>query len=103
MAHSYSQIRNKETNHCFVKFTQQITGSFIVILWTLFPGLLKKILYMQFFSPKRKQLTQDQHAFLGTGRAFVLKINDDTIKCWQWGKGPALICVHGWSGLGLQF
>ena len=103
MTHSYSQIRNKNATDCFLKFRQQITGSFIVILWTLFPGLIQKIIYKQFFTPKRKQLAQNQHAFLATGQAFDLKVNDDTIKCWQWGKGPALVCVHGWSGLGLQF
>lgn len=103
MAHSYSQLNSDAASIHFSNVKQKITGSIIVVLWTLFPGIIGNMLMKQFFTPKRYPLSQDQDKYLKTGRAFDLRINDDTIKCRQWGEGPAIICVHGWGGIGLQF
>jgi pimeloyl-ACP methyl ester carboxylesterase len=103
MARSYSQLNSGITQTSSLRLKQRIFGSIIIVFWTLFPEIIKKILINEFFTPKRYRLSKDQNYFLKTGRAFDLRVNGEIIKCWQWGKGPAIVCVHGWGGSGLQF
>ena len=103
MAHSYTQARPGTAGIHFSHIKLKITGFTIRLLYTLFPGFMGKILLKQFFAPKRHVLDREQMDYLSTGTPFDLKVNRDTIKCWQWGQGPALIFVHGWGGIGLQF
>jgi pimeloyl-ACP methyl ester carboxylesterase len=71
--------------------------------WMIFPGILKKIIKQQFFTPRRAQYTPSQREYLETGQAIEVIVDDKVIKCWYWGEGPTLIFVHGWNGSGLQF
>ncbi|MCP4670608.1 MAG: alpha/beta hydrolase [Desulfobacula sp.] len=103
MTHSYSRLNSGMAKTHSLKVKQRITGSIIIFIWTLFPEVIKKILLKQFFIPKRYELSQDESKFLCTGRAFEVRVNGETIKCWQWGEGPAIVCVHGWGGSGVQF
>ena len=32
------------------------------------------------------------------GRPFRIRIGSDTVQGWQWGRGPAVLFVHGWNG-----
>lgn len=103
MAHSYGQIYMSSTNARFLMIRQQIFSKIFIVLWTLFPGIIKKIIKKQFFTPERYILPPETINRILPGKTFDLMINEDTIKCRQWGEGPAIVCVHGWSGCGLQF
>jgi len=82
---------------------KNLTRRLIAFLWQLTPGIIGSLINKQFFTPQRHHYTQTQLEYLNTGNAFEIKVNDDTIKCWKWGKGPMIIFIHGWNGFGLQF
>lgn len=103
MAHSYTKgLEQQDKLHSF-SIQQWIIGTAVSILWVTFPGLVRKIIHDQFFSPKKVVPDEHQRKWRKKGQPFELAVNTDFIKCRQWGKGPALVCVHGWNGIGLQF
>ncbi len=103
MAHIYRKSDADTSYHCSGRVKKQVYGIMVTMLWYLFPKHIEKIIGKQFFTPRRHRYSMAQLNFLKTGRSFDLKINEDTIKCWQWGHGPSIICIHGWNGIGLQF
>ncbi|MBC8438470.1 MAG: alpha/beta hydrolase [Deltaproteobacteria bacterium] len=103
MAHSYRKSDTGTSYNRLDRVKKQIFGIIVITLWHLFPKRIEKIIGKQFFTPRRHRYSEEQLNFLKTGRSFDLKINEDTIKCWQWGHGPSIICIHGWNGIGLQF
>lgn len=86
-----------------LQLKNRIIKAGILTAWTVFPGILKKFIKQQFFTPRRVRLTPSQHQYLETGEPFEITVNDEVLKCRRWGEGPALVFVHGWNGVGLQF
>ena len=103
MTHSYTRTKSRQTGINLTGARQKATGAVINSLYFLFPHRMEKMLKNQFFAPRRRALNLALRKILATGTPFDLQVNDDTIRCWQWGQGPALIFVHGWGGIGLQF
>lgn len=101
MAYSYTTGHlNRDTIAARIK--KRVTGTLFAVLWSLTPGLIRSIMFKQFFTPKRTLPTSEQERLISEARSFERVVNNDLIQCWQWGEGPALLCVHGWNGIGAQ-
>lgn len=55
-----------------------------------------------FFTPPRSNPSRRTHRFLATGRRAAVVSATGTLATWSWGKGPTILLVHGWGGLGAQ-
>jgi pimeloyl-ACP methyl ester carboxylesterase len=61
-------------------------------------GLLAERL---FFAPPRRARREDERA-LSTGQPLELRAAGRRIAAWRWGKGPAVVLLHGWGGRASQ-
>lgn len=62
-----------------------------------------KLLREKGFKVKPFPLSEDQRALMRQARSFYLNFNGNAIKVFEWGDGPLVLLVHGWSGRALQF
>ena len=83
-------------------FKQRGIRLFLSALWICAPGCAQRLVRNHFFLPTHPPLTDPQKKLLVEGDAFELDLRHKTIRCWQWGQGPAILLVHGWNGRGIQ-
>jgi pimeloyl-ACP methyl ester carboxylesterase len=62
------------------------------------PGAAARVARKLFFTPQRLALAPEHAAVLERGNAFQLDVGGDTLVGHAWGKGPAVLLVHGWGG-----
>jgi len=77
---------------------QRVTRLLFSVLWSISPALAKGLLAKLFFRPPPYPLSTRQRNFLDTMTPFHLTVHGNTIRCWKWGDGPAILFVHGWNG-----
>lgn len=56
-----------------------------------------------FFHPVRFPMQPAEKALLQHAERFTINAGGYTTQVYAWGKGPAVLFVHGWAGRGLQF
>jgi pimeloyl-ACP methyl ester carboxylesterase len=66
------------------------------------PALAGVLAERLFFTPPRTALAQSAQDSLATARPFRVCVNDGRVAAWAWGRGPAVILVHGWGGRGAR-
>jgi hypothetical protein len=54
------------------------------------------------FKIKPYALSEMQQALLAKAHRFDLEFNQNKIRVYEWGSGPVILLVHGWSGRALQ-
>ena len=54
-----------------------------------------------FFTPPRGYSRRIE-SFVATGEPFTVRDRGRRIAAWRWGRGPAVVLVHGWGGQGGQ-
>ena len=91
---------NISTNVRFIDASQQLKRFSINTMGLLFPQKTKSLIKQLFFKPARKLLTANEQKWIDIAQNFQIRVHDKTIQCWQWGKGPKILAVHGWNGLG---
>lgn len=52
---------------------------------------------------KRKVSPNTQAFWQSAEQTITLKVNQHKLPLHLWGKGPLVVCLHGWSGSGVQF
>lgn len=62
------------------------------------PGLAERHAARLFFSPRRHPRRAPVRLNGVAGDAFVVRTGADRVACWSWGRGPAVVFVHGWDG-----
>ena len=67
------------------------------------PSIAERIATRFFLTPMRFGFTKGEKEFLPTVEQFELKLKNHNIAAYKAGKGPAIICSHGWAGRGAQF
>lgn len=104
MAVSYRNSFFKSTNVRFnKKFSVHVTYLFFSVIWTISRSLAKNIVKALFFKPQEYTLSEKEKDMIKNARSFTFPSGDKTIQGYQWGKGPAVIFIHGWAGRGIQF
>lgn len=56
-----------------------------------------------FSTPRRRRETEVERAQLRAGRTFHFRSKGLKLRAHVWGEGPAVLCLHGWEGQGVQF
>jgi pimeloyl-ACP methyl ester carboxylesterase len=67
------------------------------------PSLATKAAVWLFTKPRRSRPTPDEEESLARARSLFLPHKRGQLAVMEWGKGPAVLCVHGWSSRGLRF
>lgn len=66
------------------------------------PGAAAQLAERLWFTPPRARIRDELRAQLTTGARSTLDVDGRSVTVWRWGKGPAVILVHGWGGFGAQ-
>lgn len=103
MAKNLFKIKSVKTNVRNLKVKKRITHFLLSALWHLVPDATKNITAKRFFAPVAYPLTPLERKYLDNGKPFHIHVHDKKIQCWQWGRGPAILFVHGWNGRGVNF
>lgn len=102
MTTTYKNHTFNSTNVRIRNFRQQGTRVILGALWRCAPDYTQRLVSKLFFSPARPPLLDSQKQLLAEGKAFERRLNHKTIRCWQWGQGPAILLAHGWNGRGVS-
>ena len=66
--------------------------------WRLSPERTARVVKNRFFAPACHPLSSGGEAWLKKGRPFRIRVGSRTVQGWEWGRGPAVLLVHGWNG-----
>jgi pimeloyl-ACP methyl ester carboxylesterase len=53
-------------------------------------------------TPAKGRLSAAEEQALQRCRQFEIGVRDKKVRCYQWGRGPAVLLVHGWNGRAAQ-
>jgi len=56
-----------------------------------------------FTKPHRSPILPSEEQLLAKSRSYDLDHKDGKLTVMEWGEGPVILCVHGWSSRGLRF
>ncbi len=56
-----------------------------------------------FFSPPRYPIPAKEKDILEQAKRFTVSLGHQSVECYLWGEGPAILFVHGWAGRASQF
>ena len=102
MAKKSVKMKSTSTNVRYKKAKQRGTHFLLTALWRLAPNLTKDFLFKRFFKPMPYPLTPLERQYLENGTSFNIHVHGKKIRCWKWGRGPAILFVHGWNGRGVN-
>jgi hypothetical protein len=97
------KMKSTSTNVRYKKAKQRGTHFLLTALWRLAPNMTKDFLLKRFFKPMSYALTPLERQYLENGTSFHIHVHEKKIRCWKWGRGPAILFVHGWNGRGVNF
>ena len=103
MAEKLTTWQSNSTNVRNNYLKKSLTWIAMYGFWLLNPLLVRRFIHKNFFAPRKYKLSEQELQLLETAQEFNLNVNEQNVRCWQWGNGPAVIFVHGWNGSGLQF
>jgi len=98
MPKHYSNLTEYRTNVRLLLFKHRAVSLLFNVLWFFSPTAAKALLAKLFFAPSPYPLSPRQLKTLEAGETFHLTVHGNTIQCWRWGDGPAILFVHGWNG-----
>jgi pimeloyl-ACP methyl ester carboxylesterase len=67
------------------------------------PELAARLAFRLFFTPMRYNPPKKEVFSLQKSHPFTLQHQGKKVQCYQWGEGPVVVMLHGWSGRGGQF
>lgn len=104
MAIRYKKITFKSTN-VRIEFDLKKHAVYLLfsLIWFVSRPLAKYIVKKVFFTPLGYKLSDNEKVMIKNARSFTFKSGDKTLQGYQWGKGPAVVFIHGWAGHGIQF
>lgn len=71
----------------------------IRLLSVLFPSWVARYAFHYITHPQKKFVRKEEAAFLGTAKQQAYPFNGKNVQTYTWeGKGPGVLCVHGWEG-----
>lgn len=91
----------KTTARQFARYERRLKRWFPV-LEKVAPAIAKRLGAKIFFTPIHFKPPPEEAAIAAEGKMFWFTWQKHTIRGYEWGKGPVVIFMHGWSGRGLQ-
>jgi pimeloyl-ACP methyl ester carboxylesterase len=96
------KMKSTSTNVRYKKAKQRGTHFLLTALWRLAPNVTKDMLLKRFFKPMSYAPTPFETQYLENGTSFHIYVHEKKVRCWKWGRGPAILFVHGWNGRGVN-
>lgn len=62
------------------------------------PGPMTNLAYRLWFTTRRFRLSERERQILGAAERFTVQASGQPIAAYAWGRGPAVLMVHGWHG-----
>lgn len=72
------------------------------LLGAVSPALASRAAERLFFTPTRHGAPARERAVLRTATREWIEFRGKRVAVWRWGRGPAILLAHGWSGRGGQ-
>jgi pimeloyl-ACP methyl ester carboxylesterase len=79
----------------------RLSGRLVALLGALFPGAAAAVAEWVFFTPPRARRSRGE-ALLRQGIRFEVRSEGRRVVAWRFGRGPAILLVHGWAGRAAQ-
>jgi len=92
--------RTKPSN---IPFALRFIGWSFSRLERIAPPLAHRWFVNLFFSPPRYAVQHHEKQILQQASRFSVQVGQHQVQCYRWGKGPAILMVHGWAGRASQF
>ncbi len=102
IASSLSRPPNYSTNVRIHMGGQWVARLLFGALWRVAPRWTRRKVQERFFAPRAYNANVVERRWLTRAIPFHLKVHEAQIHAWQWGRGPAVLLVHGWNGRGVQ-
>ena len=102
MAEKIVKMKSASTNVRYKRAKQRGTHFLLTELWRFAPNVTKDFLFKRFFKPLSYPLTPFEKQYLENGTSFHINVHEKKVRCWKWGRGPAILFVHGWNGRGVN-
>ncbi len=103
MNDSYFNTLHNSTNVRVIRVRQRFIHALLQFFESHAPRLTEWLTLHLFFSPAAYRTNAAEKNCIKQGRPFQIQVHDKTVQAWRWGRGPAVLMVHGWSGRGVQF
>ncbi|MEW6367131.1 MAG: alpha/beta hydrolase [Acidobacteriota bacterium] len=71
-------------------------------MWRIAPAWTRRRVEERFFIPRAYNANATERQWLDRAQTFQLEVHEAQIHAWQWGRGPAVMLLHGWNGRGIQ-
>ena len=95
MAESSPRLATKKgANH---RSAQGLLTTTLRLLGWIAPGLAASVADRLFFTPPRPRRSRGD-SMLRRGKSFRLRVEGRFVAGWRWGRGPAVVLLHGWGG-----
>jgi pimeloyl-ACP methyl ester carboxylesterase len=65
-------------------------------------GFTAQEAFTRFFTPAQRSPTEAEQMILKEARQYRISSRPANLATFSWGKGPAVLLIHGWSGCGAQ-
>ncbi len=88
------------TNSTIVRF-ESWSRRAVDLLGRLLPGPMAAVAERLFFTAPRPRRSRAE-AFLRAGRRCNVRVGGRRVAAWHFGRGPAVLLVHGWAGRAAQ-
>jgi len=70
---------------------------------SVLPSAASRVAVWLFTKPYRSPILPKEEELLAKARCYDLSHREGKLAVMQWGEGPVILCVHGWSSRGLRF
>ena len=102
MTSAIRTVSYKSTNVRNNRTQVRLIQAALLVLWTLFPEPIRRLLNRRFFTPARREVTPQEQLWLDRGEPFQIQVHGKRLQCMKWGRGPIVLVAHGWNGRGVN-
>lgn len=71
--------------------------------WNFSPEMATRTAVWLFTKPKRSAVFPGESQLLSQAKSYFLASHGYELAVMEWGSGPTVLCVHGWSSRGIRF
>jgi pimeloyl-ACP methyl ester carboxylesterase len=92
-------LKKKDNTPLLLKFVRWVFPKLELIA----PSLAHRYFIRIFFTPLKYRVPEKEKEIRQRAHKFELRVDGKKIQCYEWGKGPVVLLVHGWAGRASQF
>ncbi len=67
------------------------------------PSVAMSLAVWLFTKPRRSEIRAHESLWLASANSYFMEHKNHKLAVMEWGSGPTILCVHGWSSRGLRF